>query len=78
MLRCLPLQQLDKTLSPWRSLPRSRPSGGWLRAVRQALGMTTSQAKARHPLRSIHFHSVEYAWMKVHASPGALANFLTG
>src|SRR5882672_627813 len=47
MLRSLPLQQLDKTLSPWRSLPRSRPSGGWLRAVRQALGMTTRQlAKA--------------------------------
>ena len=47
MLRSLPLQQLDKTLSLWRSLPRSRPSGGWLRAVRQALGMTTRQlAKA--------------------------------
>ena len=43
MLRSLPLQQLDKTLDPWRSLPRSRPSGGWLRAVRQALGMTTRQ-----------------------------------
>lgn len=43
MLRSLPLQQLDKTLSPWRTLPRSRPSGGWLRAVRQALGMTTRQ-----------------------------------
>ena len=47
MLRSLPLQQLDKTLSPWRALPRSRPTGGWLRAVRQALGMTTRQlAKA--------------------------------
>jgi predicted DNA-binding mobile mystery protein A len=47
MLRSLPLLQLDKTLSSWRSLPRSRPSGGWLRAVRQALGMTTRQlAKA--------------------------------
>jgi predicted DNA-binding mobile mystery protein A len=47
MLRSLPLLQLDKTLTPWRSLPRSRPIGGWLRAVRQALGMTTRQlAKA--------------------------------
>jgi predicted DNA-binding mobile mystery protein A len=47
MLRSLSLQQLDKTLNPWRSLPSSRPSGGWLRAVRQALGMTTRQlAKA--------------------------------
>lgn len=43
MLRSLPLQQLDKTLGPWRALSRSRPSGGWLRAVRQALGMTTRQ-----------------------------------
>lgn len=43
MLRSLALQQIDKTLGPWRSLPRSRPTGGWLRAVRQALGMTTRQ-----------------------------------
>jgi predicted DNA-binding mobile mystery protein A len=43
MLRSLPMQQLDKTLSPWRSVPPFRPSGGWLRAVRQALGMTTRQ-----------------------------------
>src|ERR1700760_2791259 len=47
MPRSLALHQLDKTLSPWRSLPRSRPIGGWLRAVRQALRMTTRQlAKA--------------------------------
>jgi predicted DNA-binding mobile mystery protein A len=43
MLRSSPLRQLDKTLIPWRSLPPSRPSGGWLRALRQALGMTTRQ-----------------------------------
>jgi predicted DNA-binding mobile mystery protein A len=43
MLRSLPLQQLDTTLGPWRSLQRSRPSGGWLRAIRQGLGMTTRQ-----------------------------------
>jgi predicted DNA-binding mobile mystery protein A len=43
MLHSLPIQQLDKVLSPWRSLSPSRPSGGWLRAVRQALGMTTRQ-----------------------------------
>jgi predicted DNA-binding mobile mystery protein A len=43
MLRTLSLQQLDKSLAPWRALPRSRPGGGWLRAVRQALGMTTRQ-----------------------------------
>ncbi|MGH8239897.1 MAG: mobile mystery protein A [Steroidobacteraceae bacterium] len=43
MLRSLSLRQLDKTLRQWRSLPRSRPSGGWLRSIRQALGMTTRQ-----------------------------------
>ena len=43
MLRSLPLQHLDKALGPWRSLPRSHPSGGWLRAIRQTLGMTTRQ-----------------------------------
>lgn len=43
MLRSLPLHQLDETLDQWRVLPRSRPSGGWLRAIRQVLGMTTRQ-----------------------------------
>ncbi|HWO39222.1 MAG TPA: hypothetical protein VNO32_61400 [Candidatus Acidoferrum sp.] len=43
MLRSLALHQLDKLLDKWRVLPRSRPSGGWLRAMRQALCMTTRQ-----------------------------------
>ena len=43
MLRSLALLQLDNALNPWRALPRSRPAGGWLRSVRQALGMTTRQ-----------------------------------
>jgi predicted DNA-binding mobile mystery protein A len=47
MLNSLPIQQLDQTLEPWRPLPRAHPVGGWLRAIRQALGMTTRQcAKA--------------------------------
>jgi predicted DNA-binding mobile mystery protein A len=43
MLRSLAVHQIDKTLGSWRSLPRLRPNGGWLRAVRQGLGMTTRQ-----------------------------------
>jgi predicted DNA-binding mobile mystery protein A len=43
MITTLPLSQLDKVLTTWRSLPRSLPGGGWLRAIRQALGMTTRQ-----------------------------------
>lgn len=42
-MRSLPVRQLDKALVPWRSLDRSRPSSGWLRAIRQVLGMTTRQ-----------------------------------
>lgn len=43
MLRSLPIEHLDKTLAPWRKLARSHPHKGWLRAIRQALGMTTRQ-----------------------------------
>src|SRR5438876_11107495 len=43
MVRALAVQQIDKTLGPWRALPRARPKNGWLRAVRQAIGMTTRQ-----------------------------------
>ena len=43
----LKLRQLDATLSRWRAadLP-SRPASGWLKVIREALGMTaTRQAK---------------------------------
>lgn len=44
----LKLRQLDATLSRWRAadLPQ-RPPAGWLKAIREALGMTaTHQAKS--------------------------------
>ncbi len=43
MLRLLPTKHIDNALGPWRSLDCARPRGGWLRAIRQALGMTTRQ-----------------------------------
>src|SRR5258708_37435470 len=43
VVRSLPLQQIDHALARWRTLGRPRPKGGWLRAIRQALGMTTRQ-----------------------------------
>ena len=47
MLRDLPLKHLDEQLAPWRDLPHPRPRVGWLRAIREALGMTVRQfAKA--------------------------------
>jgi predicted DNA-binding mobile mystery protein A len=36
-------RQLDTNLRAWRAITDPRPSGGWLRAIRQALGMTTRQ-----------------------------------
>jgi len=47
MLRDLPLRHLDEALAPWRERTYTRPRVGWLRAIREALGMTTRQlAKA--------------------------------
>ena len=47
MLQDLPLKHLDEQISPWRELPYLRPRAGWLRAIRDALGMTVRQfAKA--------------------------------
>jgi len=43
MLRSLSLQQIDQALAPWRELARPRPKSGWLRTIRQALGMTMRQ-----------------------------------
>jgi predicted DNA-binding mobile mystery protein A len=46
MNRSLQIRQLDTTLEPWRTVARARPDRGWLRALRQALGMTTRQLAA--------------------------------
>jgi predicted DNA-binding mobile mystery protein A len=43
MLQDLPLKHLDEQLAPWRDLPYLRPRAGWLRAIREALGMTVRQ-----------------------------------
>ena len=43
MVRLLPVQKLDRTLSSLQQMPRSRPAAGWLRSIRKALGMTTRQ-----------------------------------
>lgn len=47
MLRTLPIEHLDKALARWRSLDHAPPRGGWLRAIREALGMTTRQMAQR-------------------------------
>lgn len=40
-------RSLDRTLAPLRKLPRRRPPRGWIRALRDALGMTAQQLGAR-------------------------------
>ncbi len=46
--RLLKLEQTDQVLRPWRHLKdTATPRGGWIRAVREALGMTTVQLAKR-------------------------------
>lgn len=43
----LRIAQLDQSLAPWKGVAGNPPQGGWLRAIREALGMTTRQAAKR-------------------------------
>ena len=45
--KTLPVHRLDAALARWRALPLVRPRGGWLRAIRNSLGMTTRQLARR-------------------------------
>ena len=49
----LRLRQLEETIGPFRNLgdPR-RPSGGWVRAIREALGMTNVQLAKRLKMKA--------------------------
>lgn len=47
-LKDIRLRQLDSGLRAWRRLtPTAPPRHGWLRAIRQALGLTTSRLATR-------------------------------
>jgi predicted DNA-binding mobile mystery protein A len=47
-LKSLRLRQMDALLGPWLPLRSTRPpSGGWVQAIREALGMTTTQLGQR-------------------------------
>lgn len=44
----LRLKQADERLTPWRRMrTETSPRGGWLRAIREALGMSTAQVASR-------------------------------
>ena len=40
-------RSLDRVLAPYRALTHRRPSRGWIRAIRDAFGMTAGQLGAR-------------------------------
>ena len=40
-------RSLDRVLTPYHKLPRRRPLKGWIRAIRDALGMTAEQLGER-------------------------------
>lgn len=46
-LRLLHVRQVEEKLRPWRSLPKTPPPRGWVRIIREALGMTMPQLARR-------------------------------
>jgi predicted DNA-binding mobile mystery protein A len=47
-LKHLRLRQMDERISPWRPLVQHvPPRGGWIKAIREALGISTSQLASR-------------------------------
>jgi len=47
MTRHLMRRQIERRLEPWSTLDRKTPAIGWLRTVREALGMSAAQLAAR-------------------------------
>ena len=43
----LALRQVENRLKPWRALPPEVPPGGWIRTIREALGMSARQLAGR-------------------------------
>lgn len=54
-------KNLDRKLSPLRDLALVRPHGGWIRAIRDALGMTSRQLAQRMGLAQSRIVALEKA-----------------
>lgn len=54
----LRLRQLDSALEPWKAL-RSRPQAGWIRTIREALGMSLRQLAVRSNVSKTGVDAVE-------------------
>lgn len=54
-------KQLEKRLAPLRATKPALPPRGWLRAIREALGMTTRQLAARMKVAPSRISTIEKA-----------------
>lgn len=61
--RIMARRHLDQRLNPWRSLPSARPPSGWIRAIRQAFGMSLTQLGQRIGVSQPRASGIERAEM---------------
>lgn len=54
-------KNLEKRLAPWRSKDTVMPSRGWVRAIREALGLTTRQLAKRMGVAPSRIPAIEKA-----------------
>jgi len=54
-MKALARKHLERRLAPLREVDLTRPQGGWLRAMREAMGMKTRQLAQRR-VRSASTH----------------------
>jgi len=66
--RALALKNLEARLQPLRAAPPAVPARGWLRAIRDALGMTTRQMAKRLDVAPSRINALEKAELQGAAS----------
>ncbi|MGH8567353.1 MAG: mobile mystery protein A, partial [Gammaproteobacteria bacterium] len=54
-------KHIDRRLAPLRAATLERPAQGWIRAIREGLGMTTAQLSARMGLSQPRVVAIEHA-----------------
>lgn len=71
-LRLLQLRQVEAKLRPWRSLPKTPPPRGWVRTIREVLGMTMPQLARRLRIARQSLADLERREVKGGVTLGAL------
>jgi predicted DNA-binding mobile mystery protein A len=75
----LRLEQVERTLDPYRTIRGIPvPAGGWLRAVREALGLTVRQQAARIGVSAATLHKSEKSEAEDRISLGQLRRLAQG